>query len=46
MKILENGREIRESCGQMVFLGEEGFLCPCKKCFAARYSRRIEGMRR
>lgn len=44
MKILENGRQICESCGHMVFPEDRAFWCPCQKCLEAS-SIRIQHMR-
>ena len=46
MKVLENGRQICESCGHIVFPEDRAFWCPCQKCLQARFSRRVKGLRR
>lgn len=38
MRVLENGRQICESCSHIVFPEEKGFWCPCQKCLEARFS--------
>ena len=38
MRVLENGRQICESCGHIVFPGDTAFRCPCQKCLAIQFS--------
>jgi hypothetical protein len=45
MKVLENGRQICEACGHIVFPEDRAFWCPCQKCLEARLSPRIKSMR-
>ena len=37
MRVLENGRQIREKCGHIVFPKDKGFWCPCQKCLDVRF---------
>jgi ribosomal protein S27AE len=46
MKVLENGRQICEKCGHIVFPEDRVFWCPCQKCLEARSSPRIQSLRR
>ena len=32
MQVLENGRQICEKCGHIVFPEDGAFKCPCPKC--------------
>jgi hypothetical protein len=38
MKVLENGRQICEYCGHIVFSDNRAFRCPCPKCVKVRLS--------
>jgi hypothetical protein len=40
MEVLENGRQICESCGHIVFPEDRAFWCSCQKCLEARFSAR------
>jgi len=42
MKVLENDRQICESCGHMAIPEGSPFLCPCQNCVQARFSSRIQ----
>lgn len=46
MKVLENGRQICESCGHIVFPRDRAFWCPCEKCLAARFSPKLRHLNR
>lgn len=37
MRLLENGRQICENCGHIVFPEDRAFWCPCLKCVEARF---------
>ena len=37
MRVLENGRQICEKCGHIVFPEDRAFWCPCQKCLEARF---------
>jgi len=43
MRVLENGRQICEHCGHIIFPQDYAFWCPCQKCvdvnFSLKYSR-------
>ena len=41
MRVLQNGRQIGESCGHVVF-PDKAFWCPCQNCLATRFSPRLE----
>jgi hypothetical protein len=45
MRVLENERQICESCGHIVFLEDRAFSCPCQKCLEARFFT-VHNMRR
>jgi len=45
MRVLENGRQICERCGHIVFPEDRAFWCPCQKCLEARLSPRDQRMR-
>src|SRR6266567_836658 len=38
MHVLENGRQICEHCGHIVFPTEQAFWCPCQKCVEVQFS--------
>jgi len=38
MKVLDDEREICESCGHMVFSRDRAFTCPCQKCLEAQFA--------
>src|SRR5438552_17977598 len=38
MRVLENGRQICENCGHIVFPEDRAFWCPCQKCLDVRSS--------
>lgn len=38
MRVLENGRQICENCGHIVFPEDRAFWCPCQKCLEVRFS--------
>jgi len=46
MKVLQNGRQICENCGHIVFPNDMAFRCPCPKCLEANFSPRIRRLRR
>ena len=37
MRVLENGRQICENCGHIMFPEDRAFWCPCQKCLEARF---------
>src|SRR5690242_19237906 len=41
IRILENGRQICENCGHIIFPEDKAFWCPCQRCLATRFSGRI-----
>jgi hypothetical protein len=45
MQILENGRQICENCGHIVFPNDDAFWCPCPACIKTQFSPRIRGAR-
>ena len=46
MKVLENGRQICEMCGHIVFPADRAFWCPCQKCLEVRLSPTLRKLRR
>lgn len=46
MRVLENDRQICESCGHIVIPEGSPFLCPCQRCVEARFSSRLQLMKR
>jgi hypothetical protein len=46
MQVLENGRQICESCGHIVFNEDKAFWCPCQKCLESRFSLPVRTLRR
>jgi hypothetical protein len=38
MRVLENGRQICESCGHIAFPEDRAFWCPCLRCLEVRFS--------
>ena len=46
MKVLENGRQICEKCGHIVFPRDKAFWCPCQKCLEAPSPPRTQSLRR
>ena len=38
LRVLENGRQICENCGHIVFPHDRAFWCPCPKCLEVRFS--------
>ena len=38
MKVLENGRQICENCGHIIFPEDKAFWCPCPKCIEIKLS--------
>jgi len=41
----ENGRQICEKCGHIVFPEDGAFQCPCLKCVEVRLSPKIRRLR-
>jgi hypothetical protein len=41
MRILENGRQICEEWGHIIFPHDRAFWCPCQRCLKARFSRTV-----
>lgn len=46
MQILENGRQICQGCGHIVFPGDQGFWCPCPECVKTHLSKRFRAAHR
>jgi predicted RNA-binding Zn-ribbon protein involved in translation (DUF1610 family) len=46
MRVLENGRQICEECGHIVFPEDGAFKCPCPKCVEVLISPNIRRLRR
>jgi predicted RNA-binding Zn-ribbon protein involved in translation (DUF1610 family) len=46
MKVLENGRQICERCGHIIFPHDTAFRCPCPKCLEVQLSPRIRDLNR
>jgi hypothetical protein len=44
MKVSENGRQIGESCGHIVFPADDVFWCPCQKCLKSRFAPRLKNL--
>jgi hypothetical protein len=42
MKILDNGRQICEHCGHIIFPDGEAFWCPCQKCIQIQFSSKLK----
>jgi hypothetical protein len=42
MRVLENGRQICENCGHIIFPEDRTFWCPCQKCLEARFSPKLQ----
>jgi hypothetical protein len=42
MRVLENGRQICEKCGHIVFPEDRAFWCPCQKCLDMRFSPELQ----
>jgi hypothetical protein len=38
MRVLENGRQICEHCGHIIFHQDRAFWCPCQKCVEVHFS--------
>jgi len=38
MRVLENGRQICEHCGHIIFPEDRAFWCPCAKCVEVHFS--------
>ena len=46
MRVLENGRQICESCGHIIFPDDRAFWCPCQKCLEVRLSCKLHNVQR
>jgi predicted RNA-binding Zn-ribbon protein involved in translation (DUF1610 family) len=46
MKVLENGRQICDSCGHIVFPEDRASWCPCPRCISFKISFKVRGPRR
>src|SRR5215472_10816791 len=46
MRVLDNGRQICENCGHIVFPEDRAFWCPCQKCLDTRSLPRFQKRRR
>jgi hypothetical protein len=38
MRVLENGRQICEHCGHIIFPQDRAFWCPCQRCVEVHFS--------
>jgi hypothetical protein len=43
MRVLENGRQICEHCGHIIFPEDLAFWCPCQRCVEAHFSLKKAG---
>jgi len=46
MRVLENGRQICEKCGHIIFPQDGAFKCPCLKCVEVDFAPNIRRLRR
>jgi hypothetical protein len=45
MRLLENGSQVCENCGHIVFRENKAFWCPCQKCLSSRFETMLKPIR-